>query len=132
MKVLIADKFEDSGRAGLKAAGCEVLYQPDLKDAALADAIRDSGAQVLVVRSTTVTAPMNGNASATPTRTPAGVALRRRVAMACVAIMKGTRVFVWPKKIALIPIVTAWSKITAALRKATTLTVAVNCAKAGP
>ena len=32
------------------------LYQPDLKDQALADAIRDSGAEVLVVRGTTVSA----------------------------------------------------------------------------
>lgn len=43
--------------------------------------------------------------------------------------MKGKRVFVWPKKIALIPIVTAWSKITAAFRKATKLTVAVTAPK---
>jgi D-3-phosphoglycerate dehydrogenase len=58
MKVLIADKFEQSGIDGLHAAGCEVLYQPDLKDDALAAAIRDSAADVLVVRSTAVTAPM--------------------------------------------------------------------------
>jgi len=58
MKVLIADKFEQSGLDGLEAAGCEVVYQPDLKDAALADAIRGTGADVLVVRSTAVTAPM--------------------------------------------------------------------------
>src|SRR5262249_25797010 len=43
---------------GLKAAGCDVSYQPDLKDDALTAAIRDSGADVLVVRSTTVTATM--------------------------------------------------------------------------
>jgi len=58
MKVLIADKFEKSGIDGLKAAGCEVVYQPDLKDDTLTSAIRDTGADVLVVRSTTVTAPM--------------------------------------------------------------------------
>jgi D-3-phosphoglycerate dehydrogenase len=58
MKVLVADKFEQSGIDGLKAAGCEVIYQPDLKDDALATAIQDTGADVLVVRSTTVTAPM--------------------------------------------------------------------------
>jgi D-3-phosphoglycerate dehydrogenase len=58
MKVLIADKFEQSGIDGLKAAGCDVDYQPDLKDDALATAIRDTSADVLVVRSTTVTAPM--------------------------------------------------------------------------
>src|SRR5437764_818675 len=58
MKVLVADKFEPSGIDGLKAAGCEVLYQPDLKDDALRTAIRDSGADVLVVRGTNVTGPM--------------------------------------------------------------------------
>ena len=58
MKVLIADKFEQSGIDGLKAAGCEVLYQPDLKDDALTAAIRETAADVLVVRSTAVTAPM--------------------------------------------------------------------------
>src|SRR5437868_5078996 len=58
MKVLIADKFEPSGLDGLKAAGCEVLYQPDTKDAALVDAIRKSAADVLVVRSTQVNTAM--------------------------------------------------------------------------
>jgi D-3-phosphoglycerate dehydrogenase / 2-oxoglutarate reductase len=58
MKVLVADAFERSGIDGLKACGCEVLHEPDLKDAALADAIRSSRAQVLVVRSTPVTAAM--------------------------------------------------------------------------
>lgn len=58
MKVLIADKFEKSGIEGLKAAGCDVLFEPDLKDDALAAAIGASGADVLVVRSTKVTEPM--------------------------------------------------------------------------
>ena len=58
MKVLIADKFEKSGLAGLEAAGCEVVYEPDLKDDALTRAIGESGADVLVVRSTKVTEPM--------------------------------------------------------------------------
>jgi D-3-phosphoglycerate dehydrogenase / 2-oxoglutarate reductase len=58
MKVLVADKFEQSGIDGLKAAGCEVIYQPDLADQALADAIRSTNADVLVVRSTNVTEPM--------------------------------------------------------------------------
>jgi D-3-phosphoglycerate dehydrogenase len=56
MRVLLADKFEQSGIDGLKAAGCDVLYQPDLKDDALTSAIRDTKADVLVVRSTTVNA----------------------------------------------------------------------------
>ena len=58
MKVLIADKFEQSGIDGLKAAGCEVVYQPDLKDDTLTQALKDTSADVLVVRSTAVTAPM--------------------------------------------------------------------------
>jgi D-3-phosphoglycerate dehydrogenase / 2-oxoglutarate reductase len=58
MKVLVADAFEQSGLDGLRAAGCDVVYQPDLKDAALGTAIRDSRAAVLVVRGTPVTAPM--------------------------------------------------------------------------
>lgn len=58
MKVLIADKFEQSGIDGLKAAGCEVSFQPDLKDDALTKAIGETGAEVLVVRGTKVTEPM--------------------------------------------------------------------------
>jgi D-3-phosphoglycerate dehydrogenase / 2-oxoglutarate reductase len=54
MKVLIADKFEESGINGLKEIGCEVVYGPDLKDDSLVEAIRDSRADVLVVRSTKV------------------------------------------------------------------------------
>ncbi|MEX2270815.1 MAG: NAD(P)-dependent oxidoreductase [Vicinamibacterales bacterium] len=58
MKVLIADKFEQSGVEGLQAAGCEVLLEPELKDDALAAAIGESGADVLVVRGTKVTEGM--------------------------------------------------------------------------
>ena len=58
MKVLVADKFEQSGLEALKAAGCEVLFQPDASDDALVAAIRESQAPVLVVRSTQVTAAM--------------------------------------------------------------------------
>jgi D-3-phosphoglycerate dehydrogenase len=58
LKVLVADKFEESGLDALKAAGCDVLYQPQVKDESLAAAIRDSGADVLVVRSTEVTGAM--------------------------------------------------------------------------
>lgn len=56
MHVLIADKFEQSGIDGLTAAGCQVLFQPDLKDDALRDAIAQTRAEVLIVRSTAVTA----------------------------------------------------------------------------
>jgi D-3-phosphoglycerate dehydrogenase len=55
MKVLIADKFEESGIKGLKEIGCEVVYSPDLKDDSLVEAVRDSQADILVVRSTRVT-----------------------------------------------------------------------------
>jgi D-3-phosphoglycerate dehydrogenase len=58
MKILVADKFEQSGLDGLKAAGCDVLYQPDLKDDTLTQALRESRADVLVVRSTAVNAAM--------------------------------------------------------------------------
>ncbi len=58
MKVLIADKFESSGVAGLKAAGCEVVHESDLKDEALTEAIAATQADVLVVRSTKVTEAM--------------------------------------------------------------------------
>src|SRR5580658_6289789 len=55
MHVLIADKFEQSGQDGLKAAGCEVTFLPGLKDDALAAAVERLRPDVLVVRSTKVT-----------------------------------------------------------------------------
>ncbi|MGE0863427.1 MAG: NAD(P)-dependent oxidoreductase [Vicinamibacterales bacterium] len=58
MKVLIADKFEKSGLDGLAAAGCEVIFQPDANGDSLAAAIKETGAPVLVVRSTKVTEAM--------------------------------------------------------------------------
>jgi D-3-phosphoglycerate dehydrogenase len=58
MNVLIADKFEESGINGLKEIGCEVIYDADLKDEALVQAIRGSRADVLIVRSTKVTEAM--------------------------------------------------------------------------
>ena len=58
MKVLIADKFPEEGREALAAAGCTVVYDPDLKDDALAAAVGSSGADALIVRSTKVTRGM--------------------------------------------------------------------------
>jgi D-3-phosphoglycerate dehydrogenase / 2-oxoglutarate reductase len=58
MKVLVADKFEQSGLDALQAAGCDVLFLPDASGDALVAAIRESQAPVLVVRSTQVTAAM--------------------------------------------------------------------------
>lgn len=58
MKVLVADKFEQSGLDGLKALGVEVIFDPSLKEDALEAKIKETEAQVLIVRSTKVTAPM--------------------------------------------------------------------------
>src|SRR5687767_1814298 len=58
MKVLVADKFEQSGIDGLQGLGCDISYQPDLKDDALTEAIRQVSPDVLVVRGTKVTEPM--------------------------------------------------------------------------
>jgi D-3-phosphoglycerate dehydrogenase len=74
MTVLVADKFEQSGLDGLKAAGCEVIYQPDASGDALIEAVRTTGASVLVVRSTQVTEPMlDAGALALVVRAGAGV-----------------------------------------------------------
>jgi D-3-phosphoglycerate dehydrogenase len=58
MHVLIADKFEQSGRDGLAALGCAITFQPDLKDEALVAAIKKHAPDVLVVRGTKVTENM--------------------------------------------------------------------------
>jgi D-3-phosphoglycerate dehydrogenase len=54
MRVLVADQFEQSGIEGLKAAGCEVTFEPSLKEQALVDAVAALAPDVLVVRSTKV------------------------------------------------------------------------------
>jgi len=51
VKVLIADKFEQVGRDGLAAAGCEVSNQPEVAADALAGATSSFGPEVMVVRS---------------------------------------------------------------------------------
>ncbi|MBX3357377.1 MAG: hypothetical protein KF745_03015 [Phycisphaeraceae bacterium] len=51
MKVLIADQFEESGRDGLAALGCEVVFSPELTPESLADAIAKVDPKVLIVRS---------------------------------------------------------------------------------
>ena len=56
MRVLVADKFEETGLEGLRALGCEVYYEPKLEGEALGWRLRDTAADVLVVRSTKVTA----------------------------------------------------------------------------
>jgi len=54
MKVLIADKFEEQGLADLRNVGCDVTYDPSLADAALTEALAETGCEVLLVRSTRV------------------------------------------------------------------------------
>ena len=56
MRVLIADAFPSDGLAALHAAGIEVRVEPGVKGEALTAAVRDSGAEVLVVRGTEVKA----------------------------------------------------------------------------
>jgi D-3-phosphoglycerate dehydrogenase len=58
MKILIADKFEEAAQAELKAAGFEVVYEPEAKGDVLKRAIASSGADVLVVRGNKVTGDM--------------------------------------------------------------------------
>lgn len=58
MRVLVADKFEKSGLEGLAALGVEVTSNPDLKEDALRQALADDQPEILVVRSTPVTAEM--------------------------------------------------------------------------
>lgn len=74
MKVLVADKFEQSGLDALKAAGCEVIFEPDAAGDALAAAIKKTQAAVLVVRSTQVTeAMLDAGALSLVVRAGAGV-----------------------------------------------------------
>ncbi len=54
MRVLVADKFEQSGLDGLAALGCEVFSEPVLKDQALAERVAELKPDVLIVRSTRV------------------------------------------------------------------------------
>ena len=74
MRVLVADKFERSGLDALKAAGCDVIFEPDASGETLVAAIKKSQAPVLVVRSTQVTeAMMDAGALSLIVRAGAGV-----------------------------------------------------------
>ena len=44
MKVLVADKFEQSGLDALKASGCEVIFEPDASGDTLIAAIKKTQA----------------------------------------------------------------------------------------
>lgn len=54
MRVLVADNFPEDGLAALRRAGVDVRYEPAVKGESLTAAVRDSAAQVLVVRGTEV------------------------------------------------------------------------------
>ena len=58
MKILIADQFEAQGIAALKAAECNIVQAVGLKDDGLVKAIADAHCDILIVRSTKVTAAM--------------------------------------------------------------------------
>jgi D-3-phosphoglycerate dehydrogenase len=60
MKVLIADKFPESGQTALKQAGLDVVYDADVKDTSLPQAVQTTRADVLVVRSKKVSAATLG------------------------------------------------------------------------
>ena len=58
MKVLIADRLPDTAVTELAKDGFEVTFDPQLRDDGLAQTIVAGEAEVLIVRSTSVTAPM--------------------------------------------------------------------------
>lgn len=58
VRVLIADKFPESAVEAMKKIGCEVVYEAAWKEQELVDGIRTLQPEVLVVRSTKVTAEM--------------------------------------------------------------------------
>lgn len=58
MKILIADKFLDSGIKDLELLSCQVNYAPSLKDETLLEEIKKFHPDILIVRSTKVTGDM--------------------------------------------------------------------------
>ena len=58
MRVLVADKFEQSGLGGMADLGCEVVCEPGLRDEALAARVGEWKPDVLIVRSTKVGEPV--------------------------------------------------------------------------
>lgn len=56
LRVLVADKFEASGIAGLERLGCTVTVEPELGPDTMGEALARTGAEILVVRSTKVPA----------------------------------------------------------------------------
>src|ERR1051325_1992529 len=58
MKVLVADKFQASGIADLKALGADVTYEPDATPQTLPNFVENIDPDVLIVRSTKVLPPV--------------------------------------------------------------------------
>lgn len=58
MRILIADQFEESGREALAGIGCEVFYEPKVKDQQLLEKMTELQPNVLVVRSAKVNEAM--------------------------------------------------------------------------
>ena len=56
MTALVADKLPDDRINALEKLGCSIVYQPELKDDALAEAMRTHEPDILIVRSTKVPA----------------------------------------------------------------------------
>lgn len=56
MTVLVADKLEKSALDGMTALGCQVISDPDLQGDTLSAKLAETNAEVLIVRSTKVTA----------------------------------------------------------------------------
>jgi len=48
MKVLIADTFEQSGLDAIAAAGCELIYRPEIADEKLAAVLTTDGKTLVV------------------------------------------------------------------------------------
>ncbi|MBA7702652.1 hypothetical protein ES703_111421 [subsurface metagenome] len=56
MKVLIADKFPDEGIEAIKNLKCDVEYNQALKEQTLLEVLTKEEYEILIVRSTIVTA----------------------------------------------------------------------------
>src|SRR5688572_27003927 len=63
MKILVADKFEQSGVDGLRQLGCEVVVQPDVPTEGLPALVKSEDPDVLVVRGKKVPEPVFGAGS---------------------------------------------------------------------
>lgn len=58
MRVLIADNFPEKGIEKITELGCDLQYKPTLKEDSLLEELKNNSYEVLIVRSTKVTADM--------------------------------------------------------------------------